>query len=351
MLAAVLYDDCKIEVREVPDPEPGPGQVLLAPQYASICGTDQHVFPGEFKGRVTYPAILGHEFSAVVEVVGEGVTGFAAGDRVTVDPIVPCMRCVACINGRLSACRRLRLLGIDLPGGFAQRVVAPAHSCFRVPEEVTLHDAALTEPFSLGIHACRRARIEPGDVVVILGAGKLGLSILSIVQLTAADTIIVTDRRARRLEVAERLGADVVLDITRVDPVAEVVKMTGGEGADRVSEAVGHATPGITGKQPMTEAAEMVRSAGRVVVLGQGPDEEPIFWKPFVWKEAEIVASRVTLGEFPRTLRMLERGRLHPELIVTHELPLARIAEAFELMLSPEAGAIKVLLSIPQTGG
>ena len=351
MLAAVLYGDRRIEVREIPEPEPGPGQVLLAPQYASICGTDQHVFQGEFRGRVEYPAVLGHEFSAVVEGVGEGVTGVVAGDRVTVDPIVPCMRCVACINGRLSACRRLRLLGIDLPGGFAQRVVAPAHSCFRVPEAVTLHDAALTELFSLGIHACRRARIEPGDVVVILGAGKLGLSILSVARLTAADTIIVTDRRARRLGAAENLGADVVLNIAQVDPVADVLERTDGEGADRVIEAVGHATPGITGKQPMTEAAEMVRSAGRVVVLGQGPDEEAVFWKPFVWKEAEIIASRVTLGEFPRTLRMLERGRLHPELIVTHELPLERVAEAFELMLDPEAGAIKVLLEIPQAEG
>jgi len=348
MLAAVLYDDCKVEMREVPDPQPGPGQVLLAPQYASICGTDQHVFQGEFKGRVEYPAILGHEFSALVEAVGEEVEEFAPGDRVTVDPIVPCMRCVACINGRLSACRRLQLLGIDLPGGFAQRVVAPAHSCFRVPEDVTLHDAALTELFSLGIHACRRAQIEPGDVVVILGAGKLGLSILSIARLTAADTIIVTDRVPGRLKVAGDLGADVVLDVTQVDPLAEVLKVTGGEGADRVIEAVGHATPGVAGKQPMTEAAEMVRSAGRVVVLGQGPDEAPVFWRSFVWKEAEIVASRVTLGEFPRTLRMLGRGRLHPELIVTHELPLGEVAEAFELMLDPEAGAIKVLLKIPQ---
>ncbi|MCK4298855.1 MAG: alcohol dehydrogenase catalytic domain-containing protein [Planctomycetes bacterium] len=348
MLAAVLYDDGKIEMRELPDPEPGPGQVLLVPRYASICGTDQHVFQGEFKGRVEYPAVLGHEFSALVEAVGEGVEEFAPGDRVAVDPIVPCMHCAACVDGRLNACRRLKLLGIDLPGGFAQRVVAQAHACFRLPEEVTLHDAALTELFSLGIHACRRAQIEPGDVVVILGAGKLGLSVLSVARLTAADTIVVTDRLPYRLEVAKSLGADVALDVTQVDPVAEVMKVTGGEGADRVVEAVGHATPGVSRKQPMTEAAEMVRSAGRVVVMGQGPEEESVFWKPFVWKEAEIIASRVTLGEFPRALRMLAGGRLHPERILTHELPLERVADAFELMLDPGAGAIKVLLEIPK---
>jgi len=346
--AAVLYDDAKVEMRELPEPEPGPGEVLLAPRYACICGTDQHVFQGEFKGRVRYPAVLGHEFSAVVEAVGEGAQDLAPGDRVAVDPIVPCMRCVACINGRLSACRRLRLLGIDLPGGFAQRVVAPAHSCFRLPEGLDLRDAALTELFSIGAHACRRAQIEPGDVVVILGAGKLGLAILSVARLTAADTIIVTDRLPYRLEAARGLGADVVLDVTRVDPVAEVMRLTGGEGADRVIEAVGHARPGLDGKQPMTEAVEMVRSAGRVVALGQGPEEEPVFWRTFVWKEAEIVASRVTLGEFPRSLRMLARGLVHPDKIVTHDLPLERIGEAFDLMLDPEAQAIKVRLEIPQ---
>jgi L-iditol 2-dehydrogenase/L-gulonate 5-dehydrogenase len=347
VLAAVLSDDKRIGLQEVPAPRPGPGEVLVAPRYASICGTDQHVFLGEFKGRVHYPAILGHEFSGVVEEAGPGVSDPAPGDRVAVDPIVPCLRCVACINGRLSACRRLKLLGIDLPGGFAQRVAVPAHACFQLPKEVSLHDAALTELFSLGIHACRRAQIEPGDVVVILGAGKLGLAILSIARRSGADTIVVTDRLAQRLTVAKELGADVVLDVARVDPVAEVMKLTGGEGADRVIEAVGHAVPGITGKQPMTEAAAMVRSAGRVVVLGQGPDEEPVFWKPFVWKEAEIIASRVTLGEFPRTLRMLARGLLPVQKIVTHELPLERVAEAFALMLDPGAQAIKVLLEIP----
>ncbi len=338
-------------MREQPDPEPGPGELLLAPRYASVCGTDQHVFQGEFVGRVHYPTVLGHEFSAVVEAVGEGVEEFAPGDHVAVDPIVPCMRCVACINGRLSACRHLKLLGIDLPGGFAQRVVAQAHSCFKLPEGLSLHDAALTELFSIGIHATRRAGVEPGDVVVILGAGKLGLSILSVVRLTAADTIVVTDRSAARLDLAKELGADIVLDVTQVDPVLELTQVTDGRGADRVIEAVGHAIPGMNGKQPMTEAVDMVRPAGRVVVLGQGPEEESVFWRSFVWKEAEIIASRVTLGEFPRTLRMLARNRLHPEKLITHEFPLERIGEAFELMLDPEGQAVKVLLSIPQTRG
>ena len=347
MLAAVLSDDRCIGLQEVPVPRPGPGEVLVAPRYASICGTDQHVFLGEFQGRVRYPAILGHEFSGVVEEAGPGVSEPAPGDRVAVDPIVPCLRCVACINGRLSACRRLKLLGIDLPGGFAQRVAVPAHACFQLPKEVSLRDAALTELFSLGIHACRRAQIEPGDVVVILGAGKLGLAILAIARRSGAEAIVVTDRVPQRLALAKELGADVVLDVARVDPVAEVMKLTGGEGADRVIEAVGHAVPGITGKQPMTEAAAMVRSAGRVVVLGQGPEEEPVFWKPFVWKEAEIVASRVTLGEFPRTIRMLARGLLPVDRIVTHELLLERVVEAFALMLDPGAEAIKVLLEIP----
>jgi len=336
-------------MQDLPDPTPGPGEVLIEPAYAAICGTDEHVFAGEFVGRVTYPQISGHEFCGTVIGLGAGVDRVAEGDRVTVDPDVPCRVCPACLDGRMCGCRNLKLLGIDLPGAFATRVVAPAKNCFPLPAEVPFRHACLTEVYSIGCHATRRARVDPGDVVVILGAGKLGLAVLENIRQTAARTVISTDLRPDRLERARQAGADVVIDVAREDPVERVMDLTGGAGADRVLEAVGHATlVGPNPAEPMTQAAQMVRAAGRVVVLGQGPVPAPILFKPFVWKEAEIIASRVNQGEFPRALGMLADGRFHPDVMLTHELPLEQAAEGFRILSDPAEQAQKLILRISE---
>ena len=132
MKAAVLVDDMKMVLEEVPSPEPGPGQVLIRVNWASVCGTDLHIFMGEFKNRVTYPRILGHEFSGVIESVGHGVRHLQSGDRVTADPIVWCNECPACLNGQNNVCRNLKLLGIEYDGGFAQYTVAQADAIARL---------------------------------------------------------------------------------------------------------------------------------------------------------------------------------------------------------------------------
>ena len=347
MRAAVLVADRRIEIEDLPDPVPGPGEVLIVPAYASICGTDEHVFAGEFAGRVHHPLIQGHEFCGTVAALGAGVHDLAVGDRVAVDPIVPCGRCPACLIGRMNGCQSLKLLGVDLPGGFATRVVAAAHSCFRVPPALAMRDAVLTEVYSIGCHATRRAQVDPGDVVVVLGAGKLGQAVLENIRHTAARLVIVTDLVPERLANATALGADVVIDVSREDAVRRVLDLTGGAGADRVLECVGHARlVGPNPAEPMTQAAEMVRAAGRVVVLGQGPVPAPILFKPFVWKEAEIIASRVTLGEFPRALAMLADGWFHPERLITHRLPLERAAEGYRLLADPSQRALKLILEI-----
>ena len=127
MKAAILHGRRDIRPGDLPDPEAGPGEVIVSVEYVSICGTDHHVYLGEFEGRVSYPAVLGHEFAGVVESAGEGVEGLSPGDRVAVDPDLPCGRCPACRDGRSSGCQRLKLIGIDRPGAFAEIVAVPAH--------------------------------------------------------------------------------------------------------------------------------------------------------------------------------------------------------------------------------
>jgi len=346
MKAAVLVEPRRIEIMDMPEPRMRPDEVLVAPIYAGLCGSDEHVHKGEFGQRVKFPLIPGHEFVARVLDVGEEAEGLAPGDRVAVDPILPCMRCAACLDGRMCACRKLRLYGIDQHGAFAERLAVKWHNCFKAPERLSDRDAALTEPFAIGVHATRRAAVDPADVVVVIGAGKIGLCVLDVVLKTAAIQVIAVDLRQDRLERATRLGAHAAINAREKDPVEEVMRLTDGRGADRVIEVVGHAELVGKGVQPVTQATQMVRSAGRVVVLGQGPDEEPVFWKPFVWREAEIITSRVTLGEFPRALAMLERGLLHPDVIATHEVPLSRAADAYAIGEDPSRKAVKVLVKV-----
>jgi 2-desacetyl-2-hydroxyethyl bacteriochlorophyllide A dehydrogenase len=342
MEAAVLYGDREIRVGAVPEPVLGRGDVIVASEYAGICGTDLHVYRGEFRSRVRYPAILGHEFGGEIVEVGPEVRGFRAGDRVAVDPILSCHACPACLTGHVNACLGLKLLGIDVPGGFGRLVAVPAHRLFRLPDNVPMKHAPMVEMFALGHHILERGRVQPGETVVLLGAGKLGLSILDVLCHSASPGLsIVTDLQPFRLETARALGADRAIDVAREDPVSCVLDLTEGVGADCVIEAVGH----YHGEEaPLSQAVKMVRNGGRIVTAGLGEQLSSVHFKTLVLKEAEIIASRVTRGEFPRALRLMSRGLLHAERLITAERRLVEVTDAFAQVDREDPATIKVVL-------
>jgi L-gulonate 5-dehydrogenase len=347
MKAGVLYQDRMIETRDVPDPEPGPGEVLVESGFAGICGTDLHIYRGEFRGRVKLPAIQGHEFGGTIVDAGKGVTGWKRGHRVAVDPIVSCHACAACLAGQLNCCRTLKLLGVDLAGGFGQLVAVPTSHLYALPDAVPLKHAPMVEVYSLGHHILDRGRVQPGESVVILGAGKLGLALLDVLCHGARPALtVVADVQPFRLETARKLGADVALDARQVDPVEHVMEMTKGVGADCVIECVGHHVE-IAGREPpLAQAVKMIRHGGRVVTAGMGEEPTPVHFKTLVLKEGQIIASRTTLGEFRRTIHLLGKGLLHPDLLVTHELPLATVAAAFDNIEHDDPSTIKIVLDV-----
>jgi threonine dehydrogenase-like Zn-dependent dehydrogenase len=175
----------------------------------------------------------------------------------------------------------------------------------------------------------------------------VGLSVLDVLRRSPAATLVSVDVDPSRLAVAGTLGADVVLNARECDPVDEVLRLTGGRGADKVLEAVGHPVAVAGQPTPMQQAFAMIRSAGQITAIGQGEQGEEVFWRPFVLKEATVVASRLNLGEFPRTLALLEAGRLHPEHIITHRVPLEAAPQAFADLASHKPGTIKVVVEIP----
>lgn len=349
MKAGVLYGDRKIEVRDVADPTPGPGEVIVESSFGGICGTDVHIYRGEFRSRVRFPAIQGHEFGGVVVELGPGVSGWARGDRVAVDPIIPCRACPACLRGQINCCRSLRLLGVDDDGGFGRLVAVPQGNLYRLPDEMPMEHVPMVETFALGHHVLDRGRVQPGETIAILGAGKLGLSVLDVLCHGASPaSTLVSDLQPFRLEVARRLGADVTVDVTREDPVDRAMEATGGAGVDCVIECVGHYHAVERREPPLAQAVRMVRHGGRIVTAGLGEQLTPIHFKTLVLKEAQIVASRVTLGEFARAIRMLAKRLLHPELLVTDRMPLRDVARAFEKVDREDPTTIKVVLDIAQ---
>jgi L-gulonate 5-dehydrogenase len=347
MKAAVLYNDREIRLGQAADPQMGPDDVLIAPSYAGICGTDLHIFRGEFHNRVNYPAVLGHEFGGIVVEVGKNVKDFRRGDRVTVDPILSCHQCPACLTGHLNACKTLKLLGVEYNGGFGQLVAAPASHVFALPDSFPMQFVSMVEMYGLACHVLGRGMVQPGESVVILGAGKLGLSVMDVLCHSGdANPVIAVDLQPYRLETACKLGAQYTVDLAKEDPVERVMEITHGLGADCVIECVGHYHELPGRESPLSEAVKMIRSAGRVVTAGMGEQLSPVHFKTLVLKEAQIIASRVTLGEFPRSISLITRGVLHPELLVTHQMPLAEVTSAFERVDQEAPDTIKVVLDI-----
>ena len=161
MKAGILYDDRDIRVGDAPEPHIGPDDVLVETSHTGICGTDLHIYRGEFRERVSYPAIIGHEFGGTIREVGKDVQGLRAGDPVVVDPIISCHACPACLSGHLNVCRSLKLLGIELGGGFGQYVAAPSNRVYRLPYDFPMAQAPMVEMYSLGCRILLRGQVQP----------------------------------------------------------------------------------------------------------------------------------------------------------------------------------------------
>lgn len=348
MKAAVLTAYGQVNWQDVPDPAISASQVLVKIGYASICGTDQHIFKGEFHPRTPVPLIMGHEFSGTLVEVGEAVSGFAPGDRVAVDPIYWCGQCAACEHEHYPACSSLKLLGVDSHGGFGQYVAAEQFMLYKLGPEISERHAALIEVLSIGFHACGRAGLQSGDNLAVFGAGRIGQCVLQAARTITNNTIFMVDILPSRLALAEQTYDNVVtVNALEQDPIVKLQELTQGRGVDVAIEAVGHAHPIEGQPHPVAQCVKAIRGAGTVCVLGLSDDPVPLVMKELIWKEAKLVTSRVTHGEFQQTIRHLAAGDLHPEALISGELPAQQAAEAFERLREHPQDYLKILLSMP----
>ncbi|BCB78796.1 zinc-binding dehydrogenase [Phytohabitans flavus] len=334
MKALVKYAaaDGALEVRDLPEPVAGPGTVLVRVHTVGVCGSDIHMWHNtQSKSSVgVLPVTLGHESAGVIASVGEGVTGWAVGDRVVCETAASiCGVCALCRSGRYNLCPWREGYGLKRDGAMAEYMVAEPRVLHRIPEAVSFDAAAMTEPYAVAYNAVvERAEINPGDLVVIQGAGAIGILALEIAILRGAGTTVVlgTAIDAERLDKAKALGADHVLDITREDPLALVTSLHDGLGADLVVDATGVSVA-------MEQGMRMVRPGGAIAKVGWGPQPLGFTIDPLVKKAVTLYGCYShTWSTWENVLRLFADGRLHPDRVLGGVYPIEQWEEAFSAM-------------------
>jgi len=345
MKAAVLEEYRKIVWKEIPTPVIAANEVLIKVKYACICGSDQHIFLGEFHPRTQVPLVQGHEFAGEIVETGSEVRNHKKGDRVAVDPIIWCGKCPACERHHYPACTSLKLIGVDLDGGFAEYVKAPEHMLYRITPDISDQQAALIEVLSIGFHACNRAKVENNDTIVIWGAGKVGQSILQAASTKTRATLIMVDILDARLGRAKKTYPDIhTINAAQEDPVEKIREITRGKGVDIAFEAIGHYKD-LPGKvNPIRGCIQSIRGAGKICVLGLSDEVTPVLFKELIWREASIIASRVNHGEFKETIENLQKGALNPDALISDILTADKAQEAFEMLEAEPEKHLKILL-------
>ncbi len=346
MLAAVYHGPHDVRLEEIERPQPGPREVVMRVRAASICATDLRIFNhGHFKIPEGAVRILGHELAGEIVAVGEGVTGLAPGVRVAVAPNVGCGSCWECVQGYNNLCPDYGALGITLDGGFAEymRITAPAvqqGNVVEIPEGLSFEEAALAEPLSCCFNAQRACRLAPGETLVVMGAGPMGLMHLLLGRYSGAGQVIVSEVRESRARQAAELGADLVVDTRERDLTEAVLEATGGHGADVVMVAVGSA-------ELQEQAVELAARRGRVnffAGLAAGRDRACVNSNRIHYSQVTVTGTTGSNHrQYRRTLQMLGSGRLSIGSLVTLRRPLHEIGEALADAASGEQLKVVVI--------
>jgi L-iditol 2-dehydrogenase len=341
MKASYIYGARDIRIQEISDSAPEPGQVLLDVTAVGVCGSDLHAYLlGNVGGVVPEgPLTLGHEAAGVVLALGEGVEGLHVGQRVAIDPAKPCNVCERCQHGEPHLCLNLEFLGTTpYHGALRERMVHPAHCCIPVPDSISMAGTALLEPLGVAIHANRLGKLQIGEDVAVLGCGAIGLLLIRLARLGGARRIFAVDRHPWRLALAEAYGAEFVLDARAVDPVAEVLRVTGKRGVDVAWEAAWAA-------ETVDQCVDMVRFGGRVVIVGiPAEDEMKLKASGARRKEVMIQPSRRMKHVYETAIALTERGQIDLDRLATHTFPLEQTGQAFETAATYGDGVVRAVI-------
>lgn len=344
MKAAVFGGPGKLELKEVPTPEAGPGEIRLRTGSNTVCGTDLRILRGEKSKGIDRGVVLGHEIAGYVDQIGEGVTGFEIGDLVSIEPTIPCLSCEYCKTGHEQLCLHGKIFGYAVNGGLAEYVLIPKEAldagvAFVAAKHLTPQEASLAEPLGCVINGARNYKVQPGDTVLVIGAGPIGLLHVQMALLEGASQVIMSEPSESRRATAAELGATHCVDPTKEDLQQYVYGLTNGLGADVVIVCIGVPTL-------VNQAMSCARKRGRVSLFAGFPKGGSAEFDPNLvhYGELEVVgASNASRDAHELALRLIGEGKINVKALHTDTFPLSKVVEAIEYVSSGDGIKVSVV--------
>lgn len=331
MKAAVFYGPNDLRLEDVPTPEITDDEVLVKVNLAAVCGTDVRIYLGKKTKGVRTPSIIGHELVGTVAKVGANINDFAVGDRIGINPVIPCGHCYYCQNDMENVCENRTAIGYEYDGGFAEYVRIPkaaiqSNNILNIPEHIPLEDAVIAEPLACCLNGINKANVKMNDVVVIIGGGPIGLLHVQLAKLAGAKIVILSELVGHRREKAKKAGADIVVNPNNKSLDEVILKVTDNLGADVVITAIG--VP-----QLLNEALRLLKKGGTLNLFAGFTEDVLAEIDPNIIHYKEITVngtSSLTRSYFREALSLIESGRINTEIIMTHGFTLDTIQEAIE---------------------
>lgn len=344
--AAVLYGIRDLRIEDVPMPTLGnDNDVLVKIAAVGVCGSDVHFYTHGRIGKfvIERPVIPGHESAGVVVEAGKAVKHLQPGDRVALEPGIPCGRCRLCRTGRYNLCPEVVFLSAPpVHGTFVEYVAHPADLVYRLPDTMSLQEGAMLEPLSVGMHAVGRAQVRAGDSIAILGSGPIGLMTLQAAKAYGASLAIAVNLQRNRLEFAKQVGATYTINAQNENVVERIREITDGEGVDFAFETAGNPTT-------VAQTFEVVRVGGTVGLVGLGgQDVVPLNVIKMVIDEIRVVSGQRYANVYQRAIPLVAEGKIDVKSLITGERPLAEIEEAFKMQIENPGETIKTIIRIPE---
>jgi len=327
----------EFNMQEREQPVPAPGQALVRIRRIGVCGTDLHAYRGR-QPFFTYPRILGHELSGEIIQIPDNAQGLKAGDRVAVLPYVSCGKCAACLGNKPNCCVRLQVLGVHTDGGM-QECITIAPELLIPVQNLTLEQAAIVECLSIGAHAVRRAQIRPGERVLVVGSGPIGLGVMKFVKLAGAEVTAMDIQEDRLRFCREWVSTSSEINAAE-DPVGQIEELTNGDYFPVVFDATGNASS-------MERSFAYAAHGGRIVFVGLVQSDISFHDPDFHRKELTLLSSRnATREDFQTVIRAIEGGHVDTDKFITHRASLDRAIDEWEKWLKPETGVIKAMIEL-----
>ena len=337
MKEVVITGPKQYEIREVPVPKPGDGEVLIQMKAAGVCGSDVHQFLGENPNAV-FPRVPGHENAGVIVAVGKDVKNIKVGDHVVVDLVVACGECPQCKKGRRNVCRTVKARGSAIDGGWREYFAVPEHEVYLLPQDMPFKDAALIEPFAIGGHCTTRAGIQGGESVLVLGSGTIGAVILQTLKLKGCR-VICADTNDASLARAKEYGADAIVNTKTENLKDAVQKFTDGAGVDVIFDSACY--PGS-----LTAVLEMgiPANGATIVPMGFCTAQEGITQAMINTRELSIIGTRMSCNQFQPTIERFAKHEYQLDGMVSHYIPFSQVGQVFENIIHPPKDMKKMVI-------